>query len=46
MSSRPSLYSRIKIILESARAGISRTVNTTQVITRYSQFSTPRVENL
>lgn len=35
MSSRPSLYSRIKIILESARAGISRTVNTTQVVANW-----------
>ncbi len=35
MSRRPSLYSRIRVILESARAGISRTVNTTQVIANW-----------
>ena len=35
MSRRPSLYSRITAILESARAGISRTVNTTQVIANW-----------
>jgi predicted nuclease of restriction endonuclease-like (RecB) superfamily len=35
MSRKPSLYSRIKIILESARTGISRTVNTTQVIANW-----------
>lgn len=35
MSGRPSLYSRIKTILESAHAGISRTVNTTQVIANW-----------
>ena len=35
MSRVPSLYSRIRVILESARAGISRTVNTTQVIANW-----------
>lgn len=35
MSRRPSLYNRIKIILESARTSISRTVNTAQVIANW-----------
>lgn len=35
MSRPPSLYSRIRIILESARTGISRTVNTTQVVANW-----------
>jgi len=35
VSRRPSLYNRIKIILESARTSISRTVNTSQVIANW-----------
>jgi len=35
MNSHPSLYSRIETILETAHAGISRTVNTTQVISNW-----------
>lgn len=35
MSGRSSLYSRIKIILESARTSIARTVDTTQVIANW-----------
>lgn len=35
MSRRPSLYNRIRMILESARSGVLRTVNTTQVIANW-----------
>ena len=35
MSRRLSLYNRIKTILESARSGVLRTVNTTQVIANW-----------